>query len=242
MSSSQPSRRPFPRAQEDFDQDERVSFSTLDGKYILEDDDNSEWEWDERASKWHPAVDQDLLHQQQAAYAVPGVSDDDDSADDTAAARKNKRKQDSEHNGSAKRVKSNEAAGKPERKNTAVYITNLPLDATAEEVISTFGKCGVIAEEIDSGKPRVKLYVNEDGTSKGDALVVYFRPESVQLAIQMLDDSDFRLGEVGENGRMRVKVADASYKKQKEVPKDIDVRKHARDKEKIKKKTEKMNK
>ena len=48
--------------------------------------------------------------------------------------------------------------------------------------------------------------------------VVYFRPESVPLAMQMLDDSDFRLGEKGPMGRMRVTEADASYKAQKDQP------------------------
>ena len=49
-------------------------------------------------------------------------------------------------------------------------------------------------------------------------VVVYFRPESVPLAIQMLDDSDFRLGEKGPMGLMRVTEADSSYKSQKDLP------------------------
>ena len=57
------------------------------------------------------------------------------------------------------------------------------------------------------------MYEDDQGQFKGDALVVYFRPESVQLAIQMLDDSDFKLGQEGPNGRMRVVEADQSYKK-----------------------------
>lgn len=165
---------------------------------------------------------------------------------DEPANKKKKRKQDDsdQNNGNgAKRQKSSEPH-KPERKNTAVYISNLPPDATMDEVKSLFSKCGVIAEEIDSGAPRVKLYAHEDGSLKGDALVVYFRPESVQLAIQMLDDSDFRLGERSGAGRMRVKEADASYKKQKEAPAPkaaSDKRRVAQDREKIKKRTEKLN-
>ena len=34
----------------------------------------------------------------------------------------------------------------------------------------------------------------------------------------MLDDSDFRLGVPGINGKMRVKAADANYKVQKDKP------------------------
>lgn len=75
---------------------------------------------------------------------------------------------------------------------------------------------------------------------KGDALIVYFRPESVQLAIQMLDDMDFRFGEVGPLGKMRVKEADFSYKKQKEAPTEKS-EKFSQDKKKIIRKTQKMN-
>lgn len=92
---------------------------------------------------------------------------------------------------------------KVDRKNTAIYVTSLPLDATIEEVAQVFSRCGVIAEEIDSGKQRIKLYHDEEGKFKGDALIIYFRSESVQLAIQLLDDTDFRLGEQGPAGTMR---------------------------------------
>ena len=125
-----------------------------------------------------------------------------------------------------------------ERKNTAVYITNLPLDADAEEVRSVFSKCGVIAEEIDSGKPRIKLYEDGQGGFKGDALIVYFRPESVDLAIQMLDDTDFRLGQSLHAGKMKVTAADFSYKRQTEAP----AKSNSRDKQKIIKRTQKLNK
>lgn len=124
------------------------------------------------------------------------------------------------------------------RKNTAVYVTNLPADTTVEEVRSVFSKCGVIAEEIDQGRPRIKLYTDEQGRFKGDALIVYFRAESVMLATQMLDDTDFRFGEVGASGKMRVQAADFSYKSQQEAP----VKSNAKDKKKIIKKTQKLNK
>jgi HIV Tat-specific factor 1 len=101
-----------------------------------------------------------------------------------------------------------------------------------------FSKCGVIAEEIDSGKPRIKLYEDDKGRFKGDALVVYFRPESVDLAVQMLDDTDFRLGQGVPAGRMRVSKADFSYKRQTEAP----IKSNTREKQKIIKKTQKMNK
>ena len=133
------------------------------------------------------------------------------------------------------------------RANTAVYVTGLPPDATVDEVASVFSrKCGVIAEEIDSGRPRIKLYTDENGDFKGDALIVFFKPPSVDMAIMLLDDTDFRIGDDGMgSGRMRVQAADASYKKTQysnEEEKEKEKQKaSARDKQKIIKKTQKLD-
>lgn len=134
--------------------------------------------------------------------------------------------------------KSKPSAEPRERKNTAVYITSLPLDVTVQEVHDVFSRCGVIAEEIDKGKPRIKLYTDENGNFKGDALILYFRAESVDLAIQMLDDTDFRLGQPALSGKMKVAAADFSYKVQKDAP----AKSNNKDKKKIIKKTQKLNK
>lgn len=118
-----------------------------------------------------------------------------------------------------------------------MFVTSIPLDVKFDEIRDTFSKCGVIAEEIDSGNPRIKMYNDDDGKFKGEALIVYFRPESVNLAIQMLDDSDFRLGERGPNGPMRVQAADFSFKSQKDAPKQTNMR----DKRKIIERTQRLN-
>lgn len=47
---------PFPKEVGDFDNDERVSFSRLDAKYILVDDDGEEWEYSEATGKWFQPV------------------------------------------------------------------------------------------------------------------------------------------------------------------------------------------
>lgn len=46
----------FPREPDDFENDPRVSYSKLDKKYILEDDDGTEWEFDDVAKRWIPSV------------------------------------------------------------------------------------------------------------------------------------------------------------------------------------------
>lgn len=91
----------------------------------------------------------------------------------------------------------------------------MPTDATVDEVHELFSrKGGVIAEEIDSGAPRIKMYNDADGNFKGDALIVFFKPQSVEMAIMLLDDTDFRITASGtHDGRIRVQEADSSYKK-----------------------------
>jgi RNA recognition motif-containing protein len=98
----------------------------------------------------------------------------------------------------------------PERKskNTAVFV-RLPFDATFDEVAERFSKCGLI-EEDDDGEPKVKMYARDDGTFSGEALVVYFKEESVSLAINILDDAEFRLGDP--SSRMSVQRAEFGHK------------------------------
>jgi HIV Tat-specific factor 1 len=60
---------------------------------------------------------------------------------------------------------------------------------------SVFEKYGILMEDVTTGLPRIKLYKDEQGGNKGDALVTYFKEESVELAVNLLDESDFRVGE-----------------------------------------------
>ncbi|OJJ49729.1 hypothetical protein ASPZODRAFT_109406 [Penicilliopsis zonata CBS 506.65] len=216
--------RSFPQDPSEFDSDPRISFSKLSNKFILETDDGQEFEFDSALKRWVQTVDEDLLQQQQEAYKVAGV---DESEEVNRQTLKKKRKQQDE----------SQQKPKKQRVNTAVFVTSIPLDADFEEIRDVFSKCGVIAEEIDSGRPRIKMYMDDTGAFKGEALVVYFRPESVNLAVQMLDDSDFRLGVTGPLGPMRVQIADFSFKSQQEAPAKISMK----DKKKIMRRTQKLN-
>ncbi|KAL8771144.1 MAG: hypothetical protein Q9209_003315 [Squamulea sp. 1 TL-2023] len=256
VSASEAPRSSFPTNPEDFDADDRISFSKLDNKFILEADDGQEYEFDDALKRWVPAVrlyipttfDEDfhaaiacgraLLEQQRQAYAVQGVDESE-----PAGPQKKKRKQEyvnGEDEVGGRATSTKKAKPTPdarERKNTAVYVTNLPLDVSIQEVSDVFSRCGVIAEEIDRGKPRIKLYTDDDGNFKGDALILYFRAESVDLAVQLLDDTDFRLGQSALGGKMKVAAADFSYKAQKDAP----AKSSNKDKQKIIKKTQKLN-
>jgi HIV Tat-specific factor 1 len=105
--------------------------------------------------------------------------------------------------------KNNGDGDKPKSKNTAVYVTGLPPDATHDEIHERFSKCGLI-EEDDEGEPKIKMYAKEDGSFSGDALVVYFKEDSVLLAENLLDEAELRLGEG--STVMSVKKADFSHK------------------------------
>ena len=54
------------------------------------------------------------------------------------------------------------------------YITGLPSDFTDKDVEIIFSVCGKIK--------RIKIYVDQDGRNKGDALITFAKYESVLLA------------------------------------------------------------
>ena len=107
---------------------------------------------------------------------------------------------------SAKRGKNDKPA---KSKNTAVYVTGLPPDTEVDEILERFAKFGVI-EEDDEGGHKVKLYAREDGSFSGEALVVYFKEESVTLAVNLLDDAELRIGDP--STVMRVQKAEFRHK------------------------------
>ncbi|KAI1474770.1 hypothetical protein F4774DRAFT_318392 [Daldinia eschscholtzii] len=210
----------FPTDPQEFEQDERISFSKLDNKYIAVQDDGSEFEWDYQLKRWIPVIEEELLAQQQLAYG--GSASPDNDQDNASNSNNNKKRKQDQQNGRGdtsrgqqQRPKKRQKQPPQPRQNTAIYVTGLPLDVTVDEVHDVFSrKCGVIAEEIDSGRPRIKLYTDEKGNFKGDALIVFFKPQSVDMAIMLLDDTDFRFSSSGlASGRMRVQAADSSYKK-----------------------------
>ncbi|KAK0631705.1 splicing factor U2AF-associated protein 2 [Immersiella caudata] len=208
----------FPTNPDEFDQDERISFSRLDNKHIAVQDDGTEYEFDTDLKRWIPMIDETLIQEQQKGYFASGADNDDSSSQKGRKRNRSDEREDSNGNSNGRSAKQarRAAKGPPQPKqNTAVYVTGLPPDATVDEVAELFSrKCGVIAEEIDSGRPRIKLYTDAEGNFKGDALIVFFKPQSVEMAIMLLDDTDFRFTPSGlTTSKMRVQAADSSYKK-----------------------------
>ncbi|KAF1994611.1 hypothetical protein P154DRAFT_27248 [Amniculicola lignicola CBS 123094] len=100
---------------------------------------------------------------------------------------------------------------KPEQVNRAIYVIGIPKDANREEIEDEFGRfCGIIDVGADQ-KKRVKMYYNDDGTFKGEALIVFLRPESITSALNLMDDQPLRYGGTE---KLQIQEADFSYKKE----------------------------
>lgn len=73
--------------------------------------------------------------------------------------------------------------------NTYVYVEGLPTNIIEEDFIDLMKKYGIIKKKAIAGNPfNIKLYKNEDGSLKGDGMCCYERVESVELAIELLND------------------------------------------------------
>jgi len=196
----------FPTNVEEFADDERISFSKLDKKYIAVHDDGSEYEFDGKTRTWLPTEDDgdedEPTEPLQSRKRKDGPYNDREPSFDSSSKQRPSKKP------------KNKSLPAP-KQNTAVYVTGLPPDATVDEIYELFSrKGGIIAEEIDSGDPRIKMYTDAAGNFKGDALVVFFKPQSVSLAVMLLDETDFRISPSGLGcGKIRVQAADSSYKK-----------------------------
>ncbi|ODO01640.1 hypothetical protein I350_06464 [Cryptococcus amylolentus CBS 6273] len=208
-----------------FEQDPRVSFDKTTQKWQYEDE-GLEFEWNGKV--WVSIVDEELLKAQQAAYSVPGV--DESTPANAVLAREERRnlkrkKNEKDYTSntlnklaepakSASRGNSNggesskAAAPPPAQKKTGVWVTNLPPNTTVEKMANVFNKAGVLLID-DEGNPKIKMYYDNDGVFKGEALVTYFKEGSVDLAITLLDDTELELGA----GYPAMRVGTAEYQK-----------------------------
>ncbi|EPZ33746.1 hypothetical protein O9G_002384 [Rozella allomycis CSF55] len=108
---------------------------------------------------------------------------------------------------SKKRVKENV--------NTSVYVSQLPEDVTVKDL------------------ERIKIYHDEHGNPKGDALITYFKPESVDLAISLLDETEIAPGCI-------IRVQEPIYETKDDDNIDEKKKKKKTDKKIVKKRIETM--
>ncbi|KAL6454106.1 CUS2 Cold sensitive U2 snRNA suppressor 2 [Candida maltosa Xu316] len=98
---------------------------------------------------------------------------------------------------------------KKRKRNTAVYVSNLPIDLTVTDIEHAFNNFGKIQVGKD-GNLKIKMYNDDSGKFKGEALVIFAQPDSASLAIEMMDNSLFN----GQN----IRVEEAKFDEKKDVP------------------------
>ena len=60
-------------------------------------------------------------------------------------------------------------------KNTSVYVAGLPPEYTEDKFVTLMNKCGLIMYDPRTRKPKVKLYKDKDGKTKGDGRCCYIK-------------------------------------------------------------------
>lgn len=217
--------------------DPRVYLDQVSRRWRYEDDQGDEWEWqpvtrrkpdstqeqeeEDGASTsaaasssssakdpsgiWVAVLDDELISAQQQAYSVAGV-------DEAAPVTRRPKKRSAAAVAAEPSAESSSTLPPSKRPKpvTSLYVTGLPLDSMADEIATVFSRYGLLLED-DEGKPRIKMYY-DDKTSmfRGEALVVYFKPESVDLAIKMLDDTHLRAA-LGQTSGPSMRVQRAEF-------------------------------
>ncbi|XP_071518003.1 17S U2 SnRNP complex component HTATSF1-like isoform X2 [Panulirus ornatus] len=174
----------------------------------LDPSDSMMYEWDANRRAWFPKVDEDFMATYQLSYGFnpDGTKNEnplkfDDEEEEEEAARRAKEEEEK------KKKKVKETKKKPswfemdEAQNTKVYVSNLPDSLTENEFLELMQKCGLILRDVSTNKPKIKMYRDEEGNFKGDALCTYIKKESVNLALQILDE--YQVG----NKKIRVEQA-----------------------------------
>ncbi|KAF9919620.1 hypothetical protein FBU30_010731 [Linnemannia zychae] len=236
------------------------------GRWTYTDAEGVSFEYDENLKAWFPMFNEQLIQAQQSAYGetIPENLESVYAENARRQKRKNDNIDDNYHHNGAEdddqdddfppglasipgqsdggkyaNKKQKQPKGKGERKPkpiSSVFVTGLPLDTDIEEMMDVFKKGGVFMED-ENEKPRIKLYTNAQGQRNGEGLVTYLRPESVALAIDLLDDTEYRPGV--EKGRIRVQQAQF---KEKERTTTVPAGLSEERKKKVQKKFQKLEK
>jgi hypothetical protein len=136
-------------------------------KTYTDPSDGTLFEWDEEKKAWFPKLDEEFIARYQLSYggeasAEPVIELEKKKAEPPAKIEK-------------KQVSEPNWFEVDQTKNTKVYVTNLPTEINEEEIVEFMQKCGMIEKDLETGKHKIKLYRDENGQVKGDALCTYIK-------------------------------------------------------------------
>ncbi|XP_078374970.1 17S U2 SnRNP complex component HTATSF1-like isoform X2 [Oculina patagonica] len=183
-----------------------VSGAEDERQTYVDPSDGTVFEWDGEKRGWFPKVDEDFLAAYQMNYGFTPDGEQADTTTDnipvttadvpqTANNQKEEKEEEEELGAGLKKKKRKADEGWFEvegNKNPNVYVSGLPLNTTEEEFTEMMSKYGIIMQDPDTNKPKIKLYRDQNNQLKGDGRCCYLKRESVDLAIKLLDESDYK--------------------------------------------------
>lgn len=211
------------------DADERISYDKKHQQWVYEADD-IEYHFDYDNDKWVPESDNGQRKRRHSTDEENETGGDSVSGKESAAVPAAEK----ENRETIKRIKKERLAQMREEikklkaasagsvltaaselsPSSAIFVSQLPEDITLEELIESFEKYGMLAEDLNDEK-RVKMYVDEAGAFKKEALIIYLNPASAKMAIDMLDGVYLR-GPARDKERINVQFARLKPKKEEE--------------------------
>lgn len=212
------------------------------GERLYTDKDGMTFFWDTEKNAWFPKITDDFMAMYQMNYGfIDNTTPKDKEATSVAPPQPpTKAEEITEEKGEVVGKLKRKAVAEPPKwfelepeHNTKVYVSNLPLDITDDEFVELMSKCGMITRDIRTQKLKIRLYLEPDGSKKGDGLCDYIKLESVELALNILDGMEVR-------GK-RINVTRAKFQMRGDYdPKLKPRKKQKKEKEKEKKLKEKL--
>lgn len=213
---------------------DQVSYSTIKGTFLYEkEDDGQMFEFDHVTREWRLLVEEvieevaevekeeesiladlEAVSGETVAEGKSGNPEKSEKNEEKKALQEQLKKRRQEAIEDRKKQKESKKTEKPPQK--AIYVSGLPDTACSDDLVDIFQKYGVLAEDVYTGKKKARVYVDEQGKGKGDGLVVFFKPESVKLAVDMLHNQQVYVGDK----MVTIQVQPAVFNKEKDTKKD----------------------
>jgi len=178
--------------------DKKYEKDAVTGKTIYRDPvDNMVYEFDEDKKAWFPQIGEEFM----AAYQLNYGFDNEGESKPTVPEPPKEEVMPPPQPDQDKASKQKKTKKEPEppkwfeedsAKSTKVYVSGLPPDITDQQFEEIMSKCGMVEHDVRTKKSKIKLYKDSEGNAKGDGLCTYIKHESVELALQIIDGSEYK--------------------------------------------------